>query len=53
MPLDQALLFDGLRVKMHWHGCDGEAGVNTVFIKSERNGWLNCCSIFSDSHQNI
>lgn len=36
VPLGQALLFDGLRVRMHWYGCDGEAGINTVFIKSER-----------------
>lgn len=53
VPLGQDSLFDGLRMRMHWHGCGGEVGVNTVFIKSERNRWLNCGPVLSNSHQNI
>lgn len=53
VSLGQALLFDGLRGRMHSHGCDGEAGINIVFIKSKKDGWLNCGPIFSNSHQNI
>lgn len=36
VPFGQASLFNGLRVRMSWHGCDGEAGINIVFQIREK-----------------
>lgn len=52
VPVGQASLFDGSRVRMCYCG-DGEAGINTVFFKSERNRRPNRGPLSSNSHQNV